>query len=135
MLRKKSSQITLLHVYHHSIVPIIVWMALKLMPTGGPAGLFPLLNSAIHVIMYAYYTLSVMKLGRYLKWKKYLTILQLIQFVCFIVHSTLFLCFQQGHPAFIVYLACIQNPLFLAMFYHFFRKTYGSHSCGNKIKM
>ena len=49
VMRKKYSQITSLHVYHHSVVPILVHMFLKVSPTGGPGCMFPLLNTFIHV--------------------------------------------------------------------------------------
>ena len=127
VLRKKNDQASFLHVYHHSIVPLLMWMAVKLMPCAGPAGLFPLLNSFIHAIMYFYYTMAALG-PRYHKhilfWKKYITMIQLSQFVCYIVHATLFLFLQSGYPIFVVYLAYVQNPFFLIMFYQFFRATY-----------
>ncbi len=52
VLRKKNGQISTLHTYHHSVTPFLIWMAVKLMPCAGPAGLFPLVNSFIHAIMY-----------------------------------------------------------------------------------
>lgn len=82
ILRKKNSQITFLHVFHHSFVPVFCWVALKLAP-GVANGFFPLINSCIHVIMYFYYGLSTFGswIQPYLWWKKYLTRLQMIQFV------------------------------------------------------
>ena len=126
VLRKKHNQASFLHVYHHAIVPLIVWMGAKLMPCAGPAGLFPLFNSLIHAIMYTYYTLAAMgpQYKNLLFWKKYVTILQLIQFFCYTVHGTLFLFLQTGYPKFVVYLGYVQNPLFLFMFYKFFLATY-----------
>lgn len=126
VLRKKQSQITFLHLYHHSIVPLIMWMGIRLVPTAGPAGVFPLLNSVIHSIMYTYYALAAMgpEYQKYLFWKKYITIIQLIQFVCYIVHGTVFLILQRGYPSFIVYVSYIQSPLFFFLFYQFFKSTY-----------
>ncbi len=63
---------------------------------------------------------------RLLFWKKYITLLQLAQFVVYIIHATLFLFLQSGYPKFIVYLAYVQNPFFFIMFYQFFRATYGT---------
>lgn len=120
-------------------------MACKLLPCAGPGGLFPLCNSVIHAIMYrykgfifgvllehnqncicSYYALSALgpSYQRFLFWKKYITIIQLVQFVIYIVHATLFLFLQTGYPKFIVYLAYVQNPFFFIMFYQFFRATY-----------
>lgn len=37
-----------------------------------------MVNSGIHVLMYSYYGLAAIGLGKFLWWKKYLTILQLV---------------------------------------------------------
>lgn len=52
VLRKKYSQISNLHVYHHSAVPILVHMFIKISPSGGPGGMFPFLNTFIHISKY-----------------------------------------------------------------------------------
>ncbi|KAH7637082.1 hypothetical protein DERF_009355 [Dermatophagoides farinae] len=48
VLRKKSNQITTLHVYHHSIAPLLVHLYIKISPYGGPGTIFPLINSFVH---------------------------------------------------------------------------------------
>ena len=47
------------------------------------------LNSLVHVVMYGYYFLAALgpAMRPYLWWKKYLTIFQLVQFVCIAVKS------------------------------------------------
>jgi hypothetical protein len=46
---------------------------------GGQAWFGPVLNSAVHVVMYAYYGLSVIpSLRDKLWWKKYITMFQLV---------------------------------------------------------
>lgn len=126
VLRKKSNQVTFLHLYHHSIVPLIMWMGFRVVPTAGPAGMFPLLNSFIHAVMYTYYGIAALgpKYRKYLFWKKYITVIQLAQFVIFLFHGTIFLFLQQGYPKFLVAISYIQLPLFLYLFYKFFRVTY-----------
>ncbi|RWS00847.1 elongation of very long chain fatty acids protein-like isoform X2, partial [Dinothrombium tinctorium] len=57
VLRKKSEQVTNLHVIHHTVVPIAVWFGLKFAP-GGYNTFFPFLNSFVHIIMYFYYGLA-----------------------------------------------------------------------------
>lgn len=52
VLRKKHNQISSLHVYHHAAVPILVHLAVKVAPVGGPATLFPLLNTLVHISKY-----------------------------------------------------------------------------------
>ncbi|XP_075680938.1 very long chain fatty acid elongase 1-like isoform X3 [Dermatophagoides pteronyssinus] len=103
LLRKKFQQITTLHVYHHSIAPILVHLYIKISPCGGPGTIFPLLNSFVHTVMYIYYTLSALGLRRYTWWKKYVTQLQLTQFVIF---------------------GIIQPVIFFAMFFSFYKRAY-----------
>lgn len=86
-LRKKYDHVSLLHVTHHTVVPIIVWFAGKLEPTSIIvfAGY---INFPIHVIMYTYYGLSTFpNVRKYLWWKKYITSIQIIQFGLDLLHS------------------------------------------------
>lgn len=82
ILRKKSNQLTFLHVYHHSTMFGLWWIGVKWVP-GGSAAPGALANSYVHVVMYLYYGLSALgpSVQKYLWWKKYLTVLQLIQFI------------------------------------------------------
>jgi fatty acid elongase 3 len=72
-----------LHVYHHSATLMLAWSQLhnecciQWMPI--------VLNLFIHFIMYSYY--SVQAMGFKIWWKRYLTILQIVQFVVGIVGS------------------------------------------------
>uniref|UniRef100_S4RZ22 Elongation of very long chain fatty acids protein n=1 Tax=Petromyzon marinus TaxID=7757 RepID=S4RZ22_PETMA len=79
ILRKKFNQITFLHVYHHSSMIINWWLGVKYVP-GGQAFLIGMVNSFVHVFIYTYYGLSVLGPAeqKYLWWKRYLTILQLV---------------------------------------------------------
>ncbi|XP_055599293.1 elongation of very long chain fatty acids protein 4-like isoform X2 [Uranotaenia lowii] len=81
ILRKKDNQLTFLHVYHHSTMFSFWWIGVKWVPSGSTF-LPAMVNSFIHVLMYTYYGLSAVgpHMNKYLWWKKYLTILQLIQF-------------------------------------------------------
>ena len=87
ILRKNFHQVSTLHLFHHTIVPLCIWFPLKLSPSLH-YGFAPLINSFIHTIMYSYYWLSTLgpEVRPYLWWKKYLTRLQLIQFVLIIVN-------------------------------------------------
>ncbi len=72
VLRKKNNQITGLHVYHHTIVPLLGWSFMKLAPTVPSFQIFGILNSLVHVIMYSYYGLSSFgpSIQPYLWWKR-----------------------------------------------------------------
>lgn len=88
ILRKKQNQVTFLHVFHHVSV-LNIWWAVVLFIPGGQSYLSGVMNSLIHVIMYSYYALSaVPALRKYLWWKRYLTQLQLTQFVIIFTHIT-----------------------------------------------
>uniref|UniRef100_S4RR40 Elongation of very long chain fatty acids protein n=1 Tax=Petromyzon marinus TaxID=7757 RepID=S4RR40_PETMA len=89
ILRKKFNQITFLHVYHHSSMIINWWLCVKYVP-GGQAFLIGMVNSFVHVFIYTYYGLSVLGPAeqKYLWWKRYLTILQLTQFVAIALHTS-----------------------------------------------
>ena len=52
---------------------------------GGDIYFGALLNSFIHVLMYSYYVLALMKVS--CPWKKYLTLAQLIQFTSVVVYT------------------------------------------------
>lgn len=79
VLRKRSRQISFLHVYHHSNMVFFTWGFLKYAPSvqGGMVGI---LNSSVHVVMYAYYMIAAMgpKYQKYIWWKKYMTMMQLV---------------------------------------------------------
>ncbi|XP_041658524.1 elongation of very long chain fatty acids protein 1a [Cheilinus undulatus] len=88
VLRKKQSQITFLHVFHHSFMPWTWWWGITLTPAGGMGSFHAMVNAAVHVTMYFYYGLSAAgpRFQKYLWWKKYMTAIQLTQFVLVSIH-------------------------------------------------
>ncbi|KAG1652472.1 Elongation of very long chain fatty acids protein 7 [Nymphon striatum] len=78
-LRKKRSQITFLHVYHHTIMILCSWYVIKFSAVGH-ASFVGFTNSLVHAVMYAYYGLASMgpHMKKYLWWKRYLTKMQLV---------------------------------------------------------
>lgn len=79
VLRKKSNQISFLHLYHHTGMVLLTWNATKFMP-GGHAVFTGFINSIIHVVMYAYYLVSAFnpEYKNNLWWKKYITQMQIV---------------------------------------------------------
>ncbi|KAH9505839.1 hypothetical protein DERF_010611 [Dermatophagoides farinae] len=127
VLRKKNNQISGLHLYHHSIVPLLGWCAFCIAPTASCLGIFPLFNTAIHCIMYSYYALSSFgpKIQPYLWWKRYITQLQLAQFVIYGIYLIPFFKYQQGYPIkFWRFIAVPQPIIFFYLFYRFYRQSY-----------
>ncbi|XP_054160046.1 elongation of very long chain fatty acids protein 7-like [Oppia nitens] len=126
VLRKKYRQITALHLYHHTVVPILGWLYLWYC-WGSPAiTLFALLNSAVHVIMYSYYALAAFgpSIQKFLWWKRYITQIQLIQFALLCMYGCFIYKYQHGYPQFAFWLAATQPPLFLILFAQFYLQCY-----------
>jgi elongation of very long chain fatty acids protein 4 len=102
IVRKKDDQLSFLHVYHHSTMFSFWWIGIKWVPSGSSKNLIhkskenyiliifsfhisaflpAMANSFIHVLMYTYYGLAALgpQMNKYLWWKKYLTIIQLVR--------------------------------------------------------
>lgn len=128
VLRKKEKQVTKLHVFHHSFVPMICWTYLKFHP-GYTVAFFPLVNTFVHTIMYTYYLLATFgsKIQPYLWWKKYLTSLQIAQFVLILIQlASIPLSSNEKcqYPRGFLYVAFGGAILFLWLFYTYYIETY-----------
>ena len=126
VLKKKHNHISFLHLYHHTMVPLVGWLFLKINPLIPAIALFGVINSFIHVVMYSYYALASFgpSIQKYLWWKKYITQMQMIQFIIYIGFATLIAINHVGYPKFWLYFGYTQPPLFLYMFYDFYTKSY-----------
>ncbi|KGL85958.1 Elongation of very long chain fatty acids protein 4, partial [Charadrius vociferus] len=123
ILRKKQEQVTFLHVYHHGTMLFNWWSGVKYVP-GGQAFFIGMLNSFVHIFMYGYYALASLgpKMHRYLWWKRYLTIMQLvINSMCSSLQFRVSECpFPDGfNIAVFLYILSL-----IALFLHFYYRTY-----------
>nr|XP_024218803.1 elongation of very long chain fatty acids protein AAEL008004 [Halyomorpha halys] len=125
VLRKKYKQITFLHLYHHTGMPMISWGAVKYFP-GGHSAFIGLVNSFVHIVMYTYYLFTAMgpKFQKYLWWKKYLTTLQLAQFCLTFLHSMQLLFYDCGYPRWTVFIVMPNAVFFYYLFNDFYQKAY-----------
>ncbi|XP_013187326.1 elongation of very long chain fatty acids protein 7 [Amyelois transitella] len=125
VLRKKQNQVTFLHVYHHSLTLLAVWLTLKFEPVHNTIFLATI-NSFVHVIMYAYYGLSAFpSLTKYLWWKKYITAMQVIQFVFVIIHAVRNYIYSDCMPSYVLFFTITVNEaLFIYLFGEFFVRSY-----------
>ncbi|KAG7208152.1 hypothetical protein KM043_009719 [Ampulex compressa] len=57
VLRKKTNQITFLHLYHHVSTALLTWLGARHYP-GALAAFAVSLNSSVHVLMYTYYLIT-----------------------------------------------------------------------------
>ncbi|XP_036014092.1 very long chain fatty acid elongase 7 isoform X1 [Mus musculus] len=127
VLRKKNSQVTFLHVFHHTIMPWTWWFGVKF-AAGGLGTFHAFLNTAVHVVMYSYYGLCAMgpAYQKYLWWKKHLTSLQLVQFVLVTIHIGQIFFMEDCNYQYPVFLYIIMSYgcIFLLLFLHFWYRAY-----------
>ncbi|KAI8428757.1 hypothetical protein MSG28_007438 [Choristoneura fumiferana] len=143
ILRKKDSQVTFLHLYHHSIMVIGSWGFFKYSPSH-TAVFIGFLNSLVHVFMYTYYGLSALgpNMSKYLTWKKYMTSFQLVS-NDYVTHIIIFLQYFNQWKKYIINLFYLQAVnckcppskgvaifiisnvvFFLVLFTNFYRQCY-----------
>lgn len=124
VIRKRFTQITFLHVFHHSTMLIIWWIVMTWIP-GGQAWLGPVLNSAVHVAMYSYYGLSVIpSLRDKLWWKRYITMFQLLQFMLIFSHTFLSLLRGCDYPLWGQFMLGGYMVIMLVLFTNFYIQEY-----------
>ncbi|XP_049805466.1 elongation of very long chain fatty acids protein AAEL008004-like [Schistocerca nitens] len=125
VLRKKDNQVSLLHLYHHTLTPIETWICCKFI-AGGHGTFSNLINNIVHVIMYLYYMMAAMgpAYHKYLWWKKYLTSLQLAQFTLVFIHSAQVLFIDCGYPKLIAAFLLVHSAIFFGLFYDFYMQAY-----------
>ncbi|CAA9997242.1 unnamed protein product [Nesidiocoris tenuis] len=125
VLRKKNDHVNKLHVIHHGIMPLSTWFGVKFTP-GGHSTFFGMLNTFVHIIMYTYYLLAALgpKVQPYLWWKKYLTVLQMVQFVLILVHAFQLLFVQCDYPRAFVWFIGLHAVMFYFLFKDFYNQAY-----------
>lgn len=125
VLRKKDNQITALHLVHHTTMPFNVWFTIRYAP-GGHSSFCSFVNSFVHVIMYAYYGLAALgpHMQPYLFWKKYITTIQLTQFVTVTAHSFQLLFRECDYPRIFMAYIGFYSVLFFFMFNEFYAQAY-----------
>ncbi|KAK1805817.1 hypothetical protein P4O66_012875 [Electrophorus voltai] len=127
VLRKKHSQITFLHIFHHSFMPWTWWWGVSIAP-GGMGSFHAMVNSVVHVIMYFYYGLSAAgpRFQKYLWWKKYMTAIQLVQFVLVSLHATqyYFMDSCDYQVPIIIHLIWMYGTFFFILFSNFWYQAY-----------
>ena len=88
--------------------------------------MFPIVNGMVHTIMYAYYILSTFdSMKPYLWWKKYVTTIQLVQFIILGVHfGAAALTPNCGYPRALSLTGVAIACMFFALFMSFYKETY-----------
>ena len=108
-------------------MPLYGYIMVRWLP-GGHETFGGTLNSLVHVFMYSYYFLASLgpQMQKYLWWKKYLTTLQMIQFIIVFVRSiiVIFGIVECGYPRYFSLFSASITLLFFAMFMNFYRENY-----------
>lgn len=126
VLRKRN--VSVLHAYHHTSVVFLSWIMLKYLPSGSSV-FGPLMNNFVHMIMYTYYGLAAIgpHMQKYLWWKRYLTKIQMIQFVILFTWTcSALLVFNCSYPAPWIILQAFYCVSLFALFGNFYYQTYVS---------
>ncbi|XP_075971076.1 very long chain fatty acid elongase 7-like [Anticarsia gemmatalis] len=140
VLRKKDNQVTFLHLYHHTTMVTWTWLHLMYHPTDNFV-VVGMLNSFVHVLMYAYYAISSLgpEYQKYIWWKKHLTKVQLVQFILVVSH----LHYQQKlSPCpipnffhnFCMFLICSFFALFLKFYFSSYKKKRTPEKEGKEVE-
>mmetsp|Transcript_10286 Transcript_10286/g.15553 ORF Transcript_10286/g.15553 Transcript_10286/m.15553 type:complete len:298 (+) Transcript_10286:85-978(+) len=108
ILGNKRQQFTFLHCYHHMSIFSLYWLNLNMLYDADIVYTITL-NAFVHAVMYSYY-LICMHLPKDRKysvwWKKYLTVIQLVQF-----------CFMLADGALLIISECPQIPIRISKLY------------------
>jgi hypothetical protein len=94
---------------------------------GGHSTFFGFLNAFIHIVMYTYYMMAAIgpEMQKYLWWKKYLTILQMIQFIGIMTHAfQLFFSNPCNYPMAFAYWIGAHAVMFYFLFSNFYKQAY-----------
>jgi len=135
VLKKKNNQLTSLHVIHHMIMPMCSWIFLKWVG-GGHSTFFMFLNMGVHVVMYFYYLMSGLgpQVQKYLWWKRYITEMQLLQFVSFSIHALIPLFTSCSYPTPAAFFIIFLGVLFFTLFTNFYIKSYTKKASLKNVK-
>jgi elongation of very long chain fatty acids protein 7 len=124
-LKKKDSQLSFLHCYHHGGMLLGSYYAFKWIP-GGSLLILGILNAFVHGVMYSYYYITAFKpeLKQSIWWKKYITQIQLTQFALIFAAFLSSALYDCGFPKYISWILVVQSTFMLVMFGDFYIKAY-----------
>ncbi|KAJ6644445.1 Elongation of very long chain fatty acids protein 7 [Pseudolycoriella hygida] len=127
ILCKKQSHVTFPHVQHHFITLAALWTVGKYF-TGEELVVALLVNSFIHPVMYVYYFVATLgrQYRKYLWWKKYLTVIQIVQLLIIIVYSIASIWLSCKRNKTIIWLIIANTSFNLILFLNYFVKANSS---------
>ncbi|KAH8260937.1 hypothetical protein KR044_000898, partial [Drosophila immigrans] len=128
VLRKSYKQITILHLYHHVLMTYPLYWGIQYYGFGGQYSTMGFLNTFVHAVMYFYYFISAVypELKGSLWWKKYITKLQLLQFILLFFQPFIVLIFNPDCkvPYFVHFMQVALAISMITMFSKFYYRAY-----------
>lgn len=122
LLRKKNSQVSFLHIYHHGTV-IIPWgWIVAGGHANGTAGFGALINAFIHMIMYSHYLWT--SLGYRNPFKRMITQAQIAQFFLCSGHSVAVILYENYVPTKYAIGELIYHMQMIYLFSKFYKSSY-----------
>ncbi|XP_043497198.1 elongation of very long chain fatty acids protein 4-like [Polistes fuscatus] len=131
ILRKKSRQISFLHVYHHVSTVLLTWNGMRYYACGITSTL-PIVNCSVHVIMYGYYFLSSLgpKVQKLINpYKSILTVIQIVQLIILILFISHILLTGCDVPKYQAFISDVRDVLYVNI------ETAFHNSCGGVYKL
>eukprot|EP01129_Flabellula_baltica_P012696 TRINITY_DN5771_c0_g1_i1.p1 TRINITY_DN5771_c0_g1~~TRINITY_DN5771_c0_g1_i1.p1 ORF type:complete len:266 (-),score=25.93 TRINITY_DN5771_c0_g1_i1:19-816(-) len=122
VLKKNNHQISFLHVYHHIATFSLWWIGVKYV-AGGDSFFSAMMNSFVHVIMYSYYFMASIGI-RDVWWKKYITQIQMTQFLINIAHCVIELYFDCPFPRWMGWAMLGYMASLFLLFLNFYLRSY-----------
>jgi hypothetical protein len=136
--RSKWRQLSFLHMFHHSSMIALTWVATHY----HPCGYFLIaaqLNAPVHFIMYFYYLLSSFpSLTPFLWWKNYITSVQLLQFVTGTICTLYCFCgtamgYHSGLSLYFTFSFIMYGIILFYLFSNFYKATYSKKPKDDKF--
>ena len=133
IVRKKNSQASFLHCYHHVLL-IWSWFLVVKVGAGGDSYFGGMVNSFIHVIMYAYYTMPIIGVKVPLFLKKSITNCQKLQFCICLVHAV-YVSFKGNCPLVLPATQAFVMINMLVLFTQFSNKAYAKKKQKEEVEI
>lgn len=132
VLRKKNTQLSFLHVYHHATIGMIWGYLLHVGYGNGTAGWGAFINSVVHFLMYGHYLVTSFGIRNPLK--VFITRFQIIQFYLCLLHVPVALFLDKYIPASLCYIQMAYHVTMVALFTNFYSKTYSGKAARGATK-
>ncbi|XP_037578972.2 elongation of very long chain fatty acids protein AAEL008004 [Dermacentor silvarum] len=125
VLRRKYDQVTTLHMVHHVIVAWNVWINVTY-AAQSQTMFVVCINGFVHVLSYLYYFPSGLgpAFKKWLCWKRYITMVEIVQFVLYMVHAVCLIFDTGNYVPLFVWLEFGQAVLFFSLFVLFYVNLY-----------